>query len=69
MRRSLARWTARYGSHILEPGGTRLAFIRFDESAVPQYPLSWYSGGLYPRYTEFKYPKVGAPNSRVSVQV
>ena len=51
------------------PDGTKLAFIRFDERAVPQYPLTWYQGGQYPRYTAFKYPKVGAPNSRVSVQV
>lgn len=51
------------------PDGKRLAFIRFDERAVPQYPLTWYNNGLYPRYTEFKYPKVGSPNSRVSVQV
>lgn len=51
------------------PDGARLAFIRFDERAVPQYPLTWYNNGLYPRYTEFKYPKVGAPNSRVSVHV
>lgn len=51
------------------PDGARLAFIRFDERAVPQYPLTWYNNGLYPRYTEFKYPKVGAPNSKVSVHV
>ena len=51
------------------PDGTKLAFIRFDERAVPQYPLTWYQGGMYPRYTAFKYPKVGAPNARVSVHV
>ena len=51
------------------PDGSKLAFIRFDESDVPQYPLTWYNNGMYPRYTEFKYPKVGAPNSRVSVHV
>ncbi len=51
------------------PDGSKLAFIRFDESAVPLYPLTWYTGEAYPVQTEYKYPKVGAPNSRVSVQV
>jgi dipeptidyl-peptidase-4 len=51
------------------PDGTMLAFIRFDESMVPQFPLTWYEGANYPRRTAFKYPKVGAPNSVVSVHL
>ncbi|MEO6759958.1 MAG: DPP IV N-terminal domain-containing protein, partial [Saprospiraceae bacterium] len=51
------------------PDGTKLAFIRFDESKVPEFPLTYYEGGEYPRYTAFKYPKVGAPNSVVSVHL
>ncbi len=51
------------------PDGTKLAFIRFDERAVPEFELNWYTGGLYPEQTRFKYPKVGAPNARVSAQV
>ena len=51
------------------PDGTKLAFLRFDETAVPKYPLTGYQSGLYPRYTDFKYPKVGAPNARVSAHV
>lgn len=51
------------------PDGTKLAYIRFDERLVPQFPLTWYEGGVYPRYTAFKYPKVGSPNSKVRVQV
>ncbi|MEO6038376.1 MAG: S9 family peptidase, partial [Saprospiraceae bacterium] len=51
------------------PDGSKLAFIRFDESKVPEFPLTWYEGGQYPRYTAFKYPKVGAPNSVVSVHL
>jgi dipeptidyl-peptidase 4 len=49
------------------PDGTKLAFLSFDERAVPQMPLTWYEGGAYPRYTSFKYPKVGEANSDVSV--
>jgi len=51
------------------PDGSKLAFIRFDERAVPEFPITWYTGAAYPERTKFKYPKVGAPNSRVSVHV
>jgi dipeptidyl-peptidase 4 len=49
------------------PDGTKLAFLRFDEQNVPEMPLTWYEGGAYPRYSSFKYPKVGEANSNVSV--
>ncbi len=51
------------------PDGSRIAFIRFDEREVPEFPLTWYQGGMYPRETSFKYPKVGEPNSVVSVHL
>lgn len=51
------------------PNGSKLAFIRFDESQVPEFPLTWYKGGMYPERTSFKYPKVGEPNSTVSVHL
>jgi len=51
------------------PDGTMLAFIRFDETAVPEMPLSWYEGEAYPRLSSFKYPKVGEANSVVSVHL
>lgn len=51
------------------PDGSRIAFIRFDEREVPEFPLTWYRGGTYPGETSFKYPKVGEPNSVVSVQL
>lgn len=49
------------------PDGKKIAFLRFDESAVKEFPLTWYEGGMYPRRTAFKYPKVGEANSTVSV--
>lgn len=51
------------------PDGSMLAFIRFDETKVPEFPLTWYEGANYPRRSTFKYPKVGAQNSVVSVHL
>ncbi|MBV6443476.1 MAG: S9 family peptidase [Haliscomenobacteraceae bacterium CHB4] len=51
------------------PDGSKIAFIRFDESEVPEFPLTWYKGGMYPEQTSFKYPKVGERNSVVSVHL
>jgi len=51
------------------PDGSMLAFIRFDETVVPEIALSWYEGGVYPRRSSFKYPKVGELTSTVSVHI
>ena len=51
------------------PNSSKIAFIRFDEQAVPEFPLTWYEGGMYPRQSSFKYPKVGEPNSTVSIHL
>jgi dipeptidyl-peptidase-4 len=48
---------------------TLLAFVRFDESAVPQYSMAVYGQGLYPMNMEFKYPKPGEKNSKVECRV
>ncbi|ADB42144.1 S9 family peptidase [Spirosoma linguale] len=50
------------------PDSKRLAWIRFDESRVPEYDMQLW-GGLYPIEYRFKYPKAGEANSRVSVWV
>lgn len=55
--------------------GQFIAWIRFDESKVPQFSMSMFQGQepaldenkLYPGITTFKYPKAGDPNSVVSV--
>jgi dipeptidyl-peptidase-4 len=46
--------------------GTKIAFYRFDESAVKQWQMTTY-GKLYPDLYKFKYPKAGEPNSIVQV--
>jgi len=50
--------------------GQRIAFIKFDESEVPEFTMHYYDADqLYPRPYTFKYPKVGEKNSVVSVHV
>jgi len=49
------------------PDSKKIAYIRFDESEVPEFTMTNYKGGLYPEYETFKYPKVGENNAVVSV--
>jgi dipeptidyl-peptidase-4 len=48
--------------------GTKLAYYRFDESAVKQWQMTTY-GNLYPDIYKFKYPKAGEANSVVDVYI
>ena len=50
------------------PDGKRIAFIRFDESDVPEFNMQTW-GPLYPQDYKFKYPKAGEKNSIVSLHV
>ena len=53
-----------------------LAWVRYDETHVPQFSIPLYKGmkpekqdnALYPGQFVYKYPKAGQPNSKVSVQ-
>ena len=47
--------------------GSKLAFLRFDEEDVPEFSMDIYGNGLYPSQQEFKYPKAGESNSKVSL--
>lgn len=59
------------------PDSKMLAFVRFDETKVPQYSFIQYLDKsaekdeltLYPSIVQFKYPKAGQNNSKVSVCV
>lgn len=46
-----------------------LAFIKFDESQVPEFTMNVYEKELYPRNETFKYPKAGEKNSEVSLHL
>ncbi|MEO8772887.1 MAG: S9 family peptidase [Gelidibacter sp.] len=49
--------------------GTHIAFIRFDETEVPEFSMDIYGSGLYPDQSVFKYPKAGEANSMVSLHI
>ncbi|MAB47708.1 MAG: S9 family peptidase [Flavobacteriaceae bacterium] len=46
-----------------------IAFIRFDESDVPEFSMDVYGSGLYQTQQVFKYPKAGEKNSKVSLHL
>ncbi len=47
----------------------KLAYIRFDESQVPEFSMSIFHKDLYPTIETFKYPKAGEKNSVVSLHI
>ncbi|WP_203257450.1 S9 family peptidase [Hyunsoonleella ulvae] len=48
---------------------SKIAFIRFDETDVPEFSMDIYGTGLYQTQQVFKYPKAGEKNSEVSLHV
>jgi dipeptidyl-peptidase-4 len=50
------------------PDGKKIAFIRFDETEVPEFNMQTW-GKLYPEDYRFKYPKAGEKNAEVSIHV
>lgn len=47
----------------------KIAFIRFDETNVPEFSMDVYGSSLYPDQQVFKYPKAGEENSKVSLHL
>lgn len=47
----------------------KLAYIRFDESEVPQFSMDMYKKDLYPTADVFKYPKAGEKNAVVTLEL
>lgn len=47
----------------------KIAFIRFDETEVPEFSMDMYGKALYPTQQVFKYPKAGEKNSDVSLHI
>ncbi len=47
----------------------KVAYIRFDESQVPEFSMSMFGKDLYPTMQTFKYPKAGEKNASVSLHV
>ena len=49
------------------PDGQNLAYVKFDETQVPEFSMIRYGEDLYPKVETFKYPKAGEKNSIVSL--
>ena len=49
------------------PDSEYLAYVRFDETDVPEYAMAMYGDEMYPYEYRFKYPKAGEKNSVVTV--
>jgi len=47
----------------------KIAYIRFDESQVPEFSMTVFNQELYPALNTFKYPKAGEKNSEVSLHI
>lgn len=47
----------------------KIAYIRFDETLVPEFSMSVFHKELYPKVETFKYPKAGENNSVVSLHL
>ena len=50
------------------PDSKYIAFLKFNEEAVPEFTLTYYKG-LYPSLYTFKYPKAGEVNSIVTAHI
>ena len=49
--------------------GNKIAYIKFDETEVPEFSMDMYNQGLYPTQEVFKYPKAGEKNAIVSLYI
>jgi len=51
------------------PDSKYLAYIKFDETEVPEFSMDIYGKDLYQTQQVFKYPKAGEKNSEVSLHI
>lgn len=49
--------------------GDKIAFLKFDETDVPEFSMDIFGQDLYPQQQVFKYPKAGEENSEVSLHM
>lgn len=53
----------------VSPGGSRLAYMSFNDSRVSTMPFSYYGEQVIPRIQRIRYPKTGTPNPTVAVHI
>ena len=51
------------------PNSQYIAYYVFNESKVPEFSMDVFNGKLYPQQEKFKYPKAGAINSNVKINI
>ncbi|KAK1786786.1 hypothetical protein P4O66_017181 [Electrophorus voltai] len=58
-----------YTAHWWSPDGLRLAYATINDTLVPSMEMPMFTGSLYPRSQEYRYPKAGTENPDVSLSV
>ncbi len=56
-------------AYAVSADGAKIAYLRFDESAVPTFEMMRYDDKLYNKAYSFKYPKAGDKNSVVTLHL
>ena len=56
-------------AYAVSADGAKIAYLRFDESAVPTFEMMRYDNKLYNKAYSFKYPKAGDKNSVVTLHI
>jgi dipeptidyl-peptidase-4 len=56
-------------AYAFSPDGKEIAYLKFDESDVPEFEMMRFDGNLYNEAYSFKYPKAGDSNSVVTLHV
>ena len=51
------------------PNGKKIAFYKFDEREVKEFSMDIFNAELYPGQYQFKYPKAGEDNSKLSIHI
>jgi dipeptidyl-peptidase-4 len=51
------------------PDGNSIAFLRFNESEVKEFSMSYYNNEMYPEIYKFKYPKTGEENAETTAHI
>ncbi len=59
---------SRYRAFWWSPDSKRLAFLRFDDSPVPRFPI-FHPGGVHGELEMERYPKAGDPNPKVRLGI